>query len=382
MIPAHGGTLVDRVLTGDAAARAREEAAARPRLEPRPEVLRDLENIATGVFSPLTGPLGRGDLETVATEGRLANGIAWTIPVVLDVPPDRDDLSVGTRVALAPSGRDPLGILSVNEVYEWDRDRVAQGVFGTTDRKHPGVAALTALGDRLVGGTVEFFDFSPNPYAEFTLTPAQTRALFAEHGWKTVTAFQTRNIPHAGHEHLQKTVLAMTDGLMIHPVIGRKKPGDFTNEMIVRCYQALLASYFPSDRVLLNTLRTHMRYAGPKEAIFHAIVRKNYGCTHIVIGRDHAGVGNYYPPEAAIEIFAQHPDLEIQPITIRGDFFYCHRCGQLESERTCPHPAREHIAFSGTEVRAALREGRMVPKEIIRPEVFDILTVEEHPFVS
>jgi len=382
MIAPHGGALVDRVLRGAAAQAARADAAKLPRLEPRAEVLRDLENIAAGVFSPLIGPLGKADLDAVAAKGRLANGVAWTVPVLLDAPADRKDIAAGARLALAPPGAGPLGILTVTEMYPWNREQVAQGVFGTADQQHPGIAALNELSDRLIGGTVEFFDFTPNPYAAYTRTPAETRLFFAERGWETAGAFQTRNIPHAGHEYMQKVILAMCDGLMIHPVIGRKKAGDFTDEMILRCYEALLGIYFPTDRVLLNTFRTHMRYAGPKEAIFHAIVRKNYGCTHIAIGRDHAGVGKYYAPDAAIRIFDQYPELDIKPITIHGDFFYCHDCRGLGSERTCPHPAEQHISFSGTEVRAALRDGRLVPAEIVRPEVFDILASEEQPFVT
>jgi sulfate adenylyltransferase len=219
------------------------------------------------------------------------------------------------------------------------------------------------------------------PYPSHNLPPAATRTLFAERGWETVGAFQTRNVPHAGHEYMQKVMLSLVDGLMIQPVIGKKKPGDFTDAMIIQCYDAIIENYFVRERVLLNILPTEMRYAGPREAIFHAIVRKNYGCTHMVVGRDHAGVGNYYHPEAAINIFNDFKDIELQPVCIRGDFFHCHVCQSLGSERTCAHDPSHHISFSGTEIRAMLKEGRRPPEEIMRPEVFDILAASDGPFV-
>jgi len=220
------------------------------------------------------------------------------------------------------------------------------------------------------------------PFPAHNLTPAETRKIFEERGWKTVAGFQTRNTPHMGHENMQKTVLALVDGLLIHPVIGRKKKGDFRDEVILRSYEALIENYFPGERVLLSILPMEMRYAGPKEAVHHAIIRKNHGCTHLIVGRDHAGVGNFYASEAAIEIFEQFPDLGIQPITIRGDFFHCKRCGHLASERTCCHDESEHLNFNGTAIRKMLVEGVVPPPELIRVEVYEAEREFDDPFVG
>ena len=233
-----------------------------------------------------------------------------------------------------------------------------------------------------LGGKIDLIDDSKEPFPEYNLTPAETRNLFEEKGWKTVAGFQTRNTPHMGHENMQKTVLALVDGLLIHPVIGRKKPGDFKDEVILRSYDALIENYFPQERVALTILPMEMRYAGPKEAVHHAIIRKNHGCTHLIVGRDHAGVGNFYGAEAAIEIFEQYPELGIQPITIRGDFFHCKRCGHLASERTCCHDESEHLKFNGTAIRKMLVDGVVPPPELIRVEVYEAEREFDDPFVS
>jgi sulfate adenylyltransferase len=238
------------------------------------------------------------------------------------------------------------------------------------------------MGDILLGGKIDLVEPTPNPFERYTLDPVETRILFKEKGWRTVCAFQTRNVPHAGHENLQKTVLGMFDGLMIQPVIGKKKKGDFQDSIILETYDTIIDKYFAKERVVLTILPIEMRYAGPREAIHHAIMRKNYGCTHIIIGRDHAGVGSYYHPEAAIEIFRDFPDMEIQPVTIRGDFFYCQVCRQIASERTCPHEETHHVAFSGTLIRKMLNEGRNPPEEIMRPEVFAIIRRSPQPYVE
>ncbi len=231
---------------------------------------------------------------------------------------------------------------------------------------------------------MDLLDNSRGPYEKINLFPAETRAVFQQRGWRTICAFQTRNVPHRGHEELQKTVLGLIDGLFIQPVIGKKKPGDFRDDVIIATYEALIDNYYPKDRVFLNILPFQMRYAGPKEAIMHAIMRKNYGCTHIIIGRDHAGVGNYYGEEEAIEIFNQphFADLGIQPITIRGDFWYCNKCARVASNRTCPHGEEWRISFSGTQIRTLITDGQAPPPEIMRPEVFETIQHFENPFVS
>jgi len=331
----------------------------------------------------LEGFLGKDDFESMVERGRLTSGVAWTIPIILDVDePTAELLPNEGEVALEGPDGIPEAVLHLNEKYTYDKEKTAQNVFATTERKHPGVDALLNRGSVLLGGAIDLLEDAMDPYPGYNRPPATTRALFEERGWKTVGAFQTRNVPHAGHEAMQKVILSLVDGLMIQPVIGKKKTGDFTDEMIIKSYDRIIESYFRSERVLLNILPTEMRYAGPREAIFHAIVRKNYGCTHMVVGRDHAGVGNYYHPEAAIEIFSDYPDIELQPVCIRGDFFYCHICGALGSERTCPHDEDNHISFSGTEIRAMIKENRRPPAQIMRPEVFDILAASGQPFVE
>jgi sulfate adenylyltransferase len=385
----HGGKLVERALGGASAERARSEAPGLAALSLDAETAQELRNIAAGVFSPLEGPVGEADLGSIIQCGRLSDGTAFTIPILLDVDErTAEGLTEGRDVALYEAEEGDrsegafAGVLHLEQVYEYDKATLARAVFGTDDPSHPGVAGTFARGDLLLAGPVDMVPRTASRYGAYDLTPAQTRELFAERGWRTTGAFQTRNVPHVGHEDLQKTVLGLVDGLLIHPIVGRKKPGDFRDSVILKAYQVLLEHYFPRDRVVLSVLDTPMRYAGPKEAIFHAIVRKNFGCTHIIIGRDHAGVGSFYGEEAAIEIFAQFPELGIQPITIRGDFFYCRVCDRIASERTCPHNSADHIAFSGTEIRAMLRAGRQPPRQIMRPEVFRVLAEAESPFVA
>jgi sulfate adenylyltransferase len=375
--------LVNRVLEGEALQDALAEAQSLPKLPVNYDTGREVQNIARGVFSPLDGFLGQEDFESVLTTNRLKNGIAWTIPIILDVP-DKDTVRPGQRCCLVWQEDEdtPLAILDVTEVYSWDKKRAAQAVFQTTDDAHPGVAGYYARGDWLVAGPIELLDNDRGPFAKHNRFPSETRRIFEERGWRTVCAFQTRNVPHAGHEDLQKTVLGLVDGLLIQPVIGKKKKGDFTDEAILAAYEVLIANYFAGERVLLSILPTEMRYAGPKEAIMHAIMRKNYGCTHIIIGRDHAGVGRYYGEEDAIEIFKDFPDIEIQPITIRGDFWYCKRCARVASNRTCPHGEAERLSFSGTRIREMIAEGQAPPPEIMRPEVFEVIRQFDNPFVS
>ena len=378
----HGGKLVNRTLDPEARQHAAAEAETLPRLVVDSSRVADLGNIASGVYSPCTGFLGSEDLEAVISSSHLSSGIPWTIPIISDVA-DPSPYQSGSVVALYAAERpEPLALLHLEEIYRWDKRRTAQAVFGTTDDSHPGVARMMARGDYLLAGPIDLIDEGRGPSAHLNPRPAQTRALFAERGWQTICAFQTRNVPHAGHEHLQKSVLERVGGLLIQPVIGRKKPGDFTDEAIVAAYQALIESYFPPNRVLLSVLATEMHYAGPNEAIHHAIMRKNYGCTHIVIGRDHAGVGSYYGPEEAIARFADFPNLGIAPIAIREELWFCRRCRGIVSERTCSHPPSDRIEFSGTTIRQMIQEGTAPPAEILRPEVYQALRNVSHIFVS
>ena len=384
MITPHGGKLVKRIVPEEELADARQEADGLSRVFVNSGIASDVRNIAHGVFSPLKGFVTSEDFEAIIQTNQLTSGVAWTIPVILDISA-RNTVSEGQTVCLVKQGCSaPLATMEVAEVYCWDKQAAAEAIFGTTDTQHPGVRRLRQRGDYLVGGNIRLLDNDPGPYAKFNLPPAQTRAIFEQRGWQTICAFQTRNVPHRGHEELQKTVLGLVDGLFIQPVIGKKKPGDYRDDLILDAYQVLIDNYYPADRVVLNILPFEMRYAGPKEAIMHAIMRKNYGCTHIIIGRDHAGVGDYYGEEDAIEIFdePQFADLQIQPITIRGDFWYCTTCQRVASDRTCPHGPASQISFSGTNIRQLIVEGQAPPPEVMRPEVFEVIQKSEQPFVE
>ena len=384
MIEPHGGTLVNRILSGDALEEALARAAELPKLVVADEIAGDARNLARGVFSPLDGFVGRAAFEGIVNEERLPDGTIFTIPIFLTVD-DRDAVAEGSEVVIcAESAPDsPVALMKVEEVFEWDKAAAAASVFGTDDMAHPGVKGYHSRGDYIVGGQIDLLDNDRGEFAKLNLFPAETREVFEQRGWRTVCAFQTRNVPHAGHEDLQKTVLGLVDGLMIQPIIGKKKHGDFRDDVIIAAYDALIGSYFNPGRVFLNILPTEMRYAGPKEAILHGIMRKNYGCTHIIIGRDHAGVGNYYGEEEAIEKFeAMADELEIQPITIRGDFWYCCTCGRVASNRTCPHEGEVCLSFSGTQIRSMIVDGTPPRPEIMRSEVFEVIQQFEQPFVE
>jgi len=384
MITPHGGTLVNRTMRQQKLADACQEAEGLPRLVVNSGIANDVRNIAHGVFSPLEGFVSSQDFAAIIQSDQLTSGVPWTIPIMLDIS-ERDSVHEGQTVCLIEEGRTgPLAIIEVADVYCWDKQAAAEAIFGTIDTQHPGVSRLCERGDYLVGGNIRLLDNDPGPYARFNLPPAQTRDVFAQRGWQTICAFQTRNVPHRGHEELQKTVLGLVDGLLIQPVIGKKKAGDYRDELILGTYQVLIDNYYPADRVVLNILPFEMRYAGPKEAIMHAIMRKNYGCTHIIIGRDHAGVGDYYGEEDAIEIFdePQFADLQIQPITIHGDFWYCTTCQRVASDRTCPHGPDSQISFSGTNIRQLIAKGQAPPPEVMRPEVFEVIQRSGQPFVQ
>ncbi len=380
MIQPHGGKLVERLLSTEEKRNLLQGRDKLFSIRLDSELVSDVENIATGVYSPLEGFLGEADLGNVLAHMRLSNDIPWTVPIVLDV--DRETasrLKAGDTVLLdAPDG-EPVALFHVQEKYGFDRTAMAGAVFGTTDPKHPGVAAVMALKDVLLGGPLELIRAVPTPFDRWKLTPRETRVLFAAKGWKTVVGFQTRNTPHIGHEYVQKAALTFTDGLFINPVIGRKKKGDFRDEVILASYEELIKDYYREDRTTMAILQMEMRYAGPREAVHHAIVRKNFGCTHIIIGRDHAGVGKYYSPYAAQEIFAEFPDLGISPMFFRS-FSYCRKCGAVVNEKICPHPEEDHIQFSGTKIRDLLVKGELPPVELMRPEVAKVVMAFKEPF--
>jgi len=380
MIQPHGGKLVDRVLKGKDKAKALDQAPSLPRLVIDAELVSDIENIATGVYSPLEGFLGEADFRSVLEGSRLASDLAWTIPIVLDVDKaTADGLKTGTEVLLAAEDGRPLAILHLREKYGFDKGETAEKVFGTRDPAHPGVAKVLAMKDVLLGGSVDLIEITPTPFDRWKLSPKETRVLFEAKGWRTVVGFQTRNTPHIGHEYVQKAALTFTDGLFINPVIGRKKKGDFKDEVILASYEEAIRLYYLKDRTAMAILQMEMRYAGPREAIHHAILRKNFGCTHIIIGRDHAGVGAYYPPFAAQDIFDEFPDLGIVPMFFRS-FSHCKKCGSVVNEKICPHPPSDHIQFSGTKIRDLLVKGECPPAELMRPEVARVIMAFKEPF--
>ena len=347
------------------------------------DLANDIENIADGIFSPLEGFLLQQDLESVIRKGRLANDIPWTIPIMLDVDKQTATKMKDAHDVLLKNSEDSgFAVLHVEDVYTFDKNAIAKGVYGTTDSKHPGVAKTMAMKDVLVGGKIDYFHRPKEiPIRKYRKTPTETRASFEKTGWKTIVAFQTRNVPHVAHEMLQKASLNTHDGLFINPLIGKKKSGDFTDEVIVSAYETLINHYYPQNRCYLATLHTEMRYGGPKEAIHHAIMRKNYGCTHIIIGRDHAGVGNYYQPFAAQEIFKEYPDLQIEPVFYPA-FFYCKKCLSFASERNCPHGPEFQEQLSGTKLRTMILEGQTPSEYMIRPEISKIIMSWDKPFVD
>ena len=376
MIPPHGGTLVNRILQEGELTQAIEEVKSLPAILLTEFALSELDNIACGLYSPLDGFMVSSAYEKVLDEMRLPNGTVWPIPIVLPVAKDvASELKAGAKASLSDSSGAVYGTIEVEEIYERDKDREAHGVYGTNDKNHPGVARLYDEPITLVGGKIELLRRAPvNLAADRQLDPQETRKVFNERGWKTIAAFQTRNPIHRAHEYLQKCALEIVDGLFINPLVGATKKGDVPARVRMDCYDALLKGYYPEDRVFLSTFPAPMRYAGPKEAIFHAICRKNYGCTHIIIGRDHAGVGDYYGTYEAQEVFDRFEPGELGIVPLKFEHaFYCRRCGQMATSKTCPHGNDDHLFLSGTKVRAMLEEGQDLPLEFTRPEVAQTL---------
>src|SRR5437016_10781176 len=315
--------------------------------------------------------MGLADYERVLHEMRLADGLPWSLPITLRVT---DARRVRDTVALEkPDGR-AVALLEVRDVFTHSKEEEAQLVYGTTDPKHPGVAHLYGQGDFLVGGDIRLLRRAPPLFPELALDPAETRRTFTERAWRTVVGFQTRNPVHRAHEYIQKAALETVDGLLLHPLVGETKDDDIPASIRVRSYRALLDNYYPEGRVLLAAFPAAMRYAGPREAVFHAIARKNYGCTHFIVGRDPAGVGSYYESYDAQKIFDRFipEELGIKPIFFEHSFF-CRACNGMASQKTCPHSTDSHIALSGTHVRELLRAGEFPPPEFSRPEVAKVL---------
>jgi sulfate adenylyltransferase len=374
-IPPHGGKLIDLVLSPEEAARESQEAANLAKVDVGDRELSDLEMLAVGALSPLTGFVGERDYRSVLETMHLENGLPWTIPVTLSVDADgAKRIGGASKIALMSHGR-PVATMDVDQVYQRDREKEAQSVFGTTDTEHPGVAALHAAGDFVVAGPIHVIELPKHDtFAQYRLTPAETRQAFADRGWKRVVGFQTRNPVHRAHEYLQKCAMEIVDGLMLHPLVGATKSDDVPADVRMQCYEVLFQNYYPKDRAMIAVFPAAMRYAGPKEAIWHAIARKNYGCTHFIVGRDHAGVGNYYGTYDAQKIFDEFdPDeLGITPLFFEHSF-WCNKCEGMGSPKTCPHGEEDRVSLSGTKVREMLRAGSKPPQEFSRPEVAQIL---------
>ncbi len=370
----HGGKLIYSVLSERERSKIMEQEDEFQKIVINDELVKDVKNIGFGIYSPLKGFLNEEEFESVIDCMRLPNGVAWSIPIVLDTDEDVED-----EILLISKEGKVIALMNVTDIYGYNKEYFVENVFRTKDKNHPGVSDIYNMKKKLIGGEIKLIDTEKEPFYNYNLDPKETRILFRELGWETIVAFQTRNPPHRGHEYLQKCALEIVDGLFINPVVGKKKPGDFKDEVILKSYEILIENYFPKNRVIMSILPTKMRYAGPREAIFHAIVRKNFGCTHFIVGRGHAGVGNYYGTYDAQKIFDvfDYEELKITPLKFEHTG-YCKICGGYVSLKTCPH---EKIPPSGTKIREMIKAKKLPPQELMRKEVAQYIIGVKDPFV-
>ncbi len=375
MLKPHGGVLVNRE---DFRQKSELESLAGRRISITERNLNDLEMIASGVFSPLEGFMGQKDFESVLNSGRLENSLPWTIPVVLAITEEQKNSINQNDKILLEFNNQVYASMKVENVYQPDKANWLKSVYRTNDESHPGVAYVKSLPPHMLGGKIkQHIPIQYDQFLNFRFTPSESRRLFSKKKWKVITAFQTRNPIHRAHEYLLKCALEMSDGLLIHPLVGETKQDDIPADVRMKCYTALIERYFPATRVQLGVFPASMNYAGPKEAIFHAICRKNYGCTHFIVGRDHAGIGNFYGTYDAHNIFNDYSEEEIDIKPLKFEHaYYCNYCGGMSSDKTCPRPdeKQNHVFLSGTKVREMLTQGQKPPEEFTRPEVAEILT--------
>jgi sulfate adenylyltransferase len=374
-IAPHGGELVNRILSGDALQAAQQEAKNLPHIKVDSYIAFDIDGIGKGIFSPLTGFMNEEQTRSVLDKMLLQPGVAWTIPILLHASQeDADRLEAGQKVAIEDETGEVVAILHLSEKFSLDQKELAEKVYRTTDEAHPGVAYTYSHGPVYLAGDLDVLKTREVEHQDYNLTPIDTRKAFKDHGWKRIVAFQTRNPIHRAHEYLTKCALEMCDGLLIHPLMGTTKSDDIPGDVRMKCYEILLEKYYPKEHVMLSIMPVNMRYAGPREAIMHAIIRQNYGCTHFIVGRDHAGVGNYYGTYDAHYIFdeIEEGSLKIEPLFFDHSF-YSKLTGGMASKKTCPGGAEDHVFLSGTKVRDMLNRGEMPPEEFTRPEVAQVL---------
>ncbi len=376
MIKAHGGRLVNRIPGGEARVALLEQVPSLPKLCMNDRELADFQMIAVGAMSPLSGFMCKEDYLSVLDRKRLSKGLPWTIPVVLAVKEgDGEEYREGEKIALTGADGTVYGVMEVNEKYQIDKMTEASTILLATDDAHPGVRYLESITDTYLGGPIDMLERpSHKRFEDYRLDPKETRVLFKAKEWDTVVAFQTRNPIHRAHEYLQKCALEVVDGILVHPLVGQTQKGDIPADIRMECYKILFKHYYQPTRTALSIFPAAMRYAGPREAVFHALVRKNYGCSHFIVGRDHAGVGSYYGTYDAHHIFREFDryEIDITPLFFDHSFF-CRKCGNMASTKTCPHTSEDHVFLSGTKVREMLAEGKVPPPEFTRPEVAELL---------